>query len=30
LSRRLLAPRFRDISDLDLRTAAAHYLCRAI
>jgi hypothetical protein len=30
LPRRLLAPRFRDISEIDLRTAAAHYLCRAI
>jgi SAM-dependent methyltransferase len=29
LPRPLLAPRFRDISDVDLRTAAAHYLCRA-
>jgi len=29
LPRRFLAPRFRDISDVDLRTAAAHYLCRA-
>jgi SAM-dependent methyltransferase len=29
LPRALLARRFRDISDLDLRTAAAHYLCRA-
>lgn len=28
LSRRFLAPRFRDASDLDLRTAAAHYLYR--
>ncbi|HXU04755.1 MAG TPA: class I SAM-dependent methyltransferase [Polyangia bacterium] len=30
LPRRLLARRFRDISEIDLRTAAAHYLCRAI
>jgi len=28
LNRRLLAPRFRAISDADLRTAAAHYLYR--
>ena len=28
LSRRRLARRFRDISELDLRTAAAHYLYR--
>jgi SAM-dependent methyltransferase len=29
LPRSLLSRRFRDISELDLRTAAAHYLCRA-
>lgn len=28
LDRRFLAPRFRDVSDADLRTAAAHYLYR--
>jgi hypothetical protein len=30
LPRALLARPFRDISQLDLRTAAAHYLCRAV
>ncbi len=28
LTRRLLAPQFRDLSEADLRTAAAHYLYR--
>jgi hypothetical protein len=28
IPRRLLAPRFREASDADLRTAAAHYLFR--